>query len=209
MHANLAPGETLLPGTREALATLFAEPDVEAVLLPLVPEGDGALPRAARGYLRRWDARFVHRQNFFAPASRTVTRAPLRGWRNADAAPLLARAIDGGRRVEALPGHGVATPLARDLGAWASSFRDEGRAWGRLAAQEPRFAPFLPALSRAGWWRHNVAQMPRRTIEVLEAVRTPRLLPWALHVTREAAWTGGCAQAYGRVRASRLFPFPF
>lgn len=190
--ANLAPGEALAPGTADALDALFVAPDVDAALLPLVPEGAGAWQRAARTYLARWDARFVHRMNFYAPASRTVTRAPLPGPRNADAAPALAASIDHGRRVEALPAHGVVSPIARDLGTWVGAFREEGRAWGALAAREPRFAPFLPALDARGWWRHNLQQMPRRTIEVFEAVREPRALPWALHALREAAFTRGC-----------------
>lgn len=196
MHADLAPGESLLPGTREALAALFAQPDVEAVLLPLVPAGEAPFPRAARRYLAAWDRRFVHRQNFYAPASRCVTRAPLAGWRNADAAPLLADAIARGARVEALPRHGVATPIARDLAAWVGHFRAEGEAWGALAAREPRFAPFLPATRRRDWWRHNLRQLPRRTIEELEALRTPAPLPWALHLAREAAFTAGCVTSF-------------
>lgn len=199
-HANLARGESLLPGAAEALDACFAEPDVEAVLLPLVPVGDHALARAARDYLRAWDARFVHRQNFFAPASRAVTRAPLAGWRNADAATTLAASIGTGQRVEALPEWGVSSPIAQDLGTWVSTFRDEGHAWGALAARDPRFAPFLPALTRRAWWRHNVAQLPRRTIEVLEAVRAPRPLLWGLHELREAAWTRGCVEGHHGAR---------
>lgn len=195
MPANLAPGERLLPGAAEAAEALLAEPDVAAVLVPLVPEGEHALARAARTYMRAWDRRFVHRMTFFAPGARVATREPL-GWRAAEAAPLLADAIEAGRRVEALPAHGVAAPIARDLDAWARAWRDEGAAWGRLAARDARFAPFLPALSRRAWWRHNVRQLPRRVIEELEAVRAPAPAPLALHLLRESAWTGACWRAY-------------
>lgn len=194
MHANLAPGETLLPGAQEELRRLFAQPDVEAVLLPLVPQGEAPMPRAARRYLAAWDRRFLHRQNLFAPASRAVTRAPLAGWRNADAAPLLAQALARGARVEALPACGVVTPIARDLSSWVAHFRSEGEAWGALAARDASFAPFLPARSRGGWWRHNLRQLPRRVIEELEAVRSPAPLPLLLHLVREAAFADGCAR---------------
>lgn len=192
MHVQLAAGERLAPGAEQALAALFERPEVEAVLLPVVPEGEGALAVSARRYMAEWDRRFVHPQNFFAPASRAATRRPLPGPRNAEAAPCLADAIAGGRRVEALPGAGVLSPLARDLDAWLRWHRAEGLAWGALAAREPRFAPFLPARSASGWWRHNVREAPRRVVEELESVRRPDALALLLHLTREAAWTGGC-----------------
>jgi len=176
------------------LDALFHEADVEAVLLPLVPQGEGAFPRAARRYLAAWDRRFLHRQNFFAPATRCATRAPLAGARNADAAPVLAAAIARGARVEALAAAGVATRMGDDLARWVAHFRAEGEAWGSLAAREPAYAGFLPALTRRGWWRHNLLQLPRRTIEVLEAVRSPSPLPLALHLAREAAFTAGSAR---------------
>lgn len=196
MHANLAPGERLLPGTAEAAAALLAREGVEAVLVPLAPEGDASLARAARRYVAAWDRRFVHRMNFFAPASRVLTRAPLSGWRNADAAPVLADAIARGGLVEALPSSGVATPIARDLEAWRAWAAEEGAAWGALAAREPRFAPFLPVLSRAAWWRHNVLHHWRRDVEALEAVRRPDALALLLHLVREATWTGACRRAF-------------
>lgn len=198
MHVALAPGETLLPGTQEALDVLFARADVDAVLLPLVPQGEGALPRAARTHLATWDARFLHRQTFFAPASRAATRAPLPGPLNAHAAPYLADTIGRTRVVEALPAHGVVTGIGRDMGTWVAHFREEGRAWGWLAAREPRFRPFLPALTRAGWWRHNVLQAPRRTGEILQAQRSAAPLPWLLHLAAESAFTGACAEAAAR-----------
>lgn len=198
MHANLAPGESLLPGTRAAAEALLAEPDVAAVLVPLVPAGAGPLPRAARRYLAAWDRRFVHRQNFYAPASRCLTRAPLPGPRNADAAPFLAGAVAGGARVEALPEAGVASPVGHDLARWIAHFRSEGEGWGALASRDPSYAGFLPALRRGAWWRHNVLQVSRRTIEELEAVRSPAPLPWLLHLAREAAFTGGSVRGHGQ-----------
>ena len=195
MHVHLAPGESLLPGTREALEALFADPLVDAALLPMVPAGEGAFPRAARRYLAAWDARFLHRQNFFAPASRVAARVPLPGPRNADAAPHLAALLDQGRLVETA-GPGVATPVAADLGAWTRWAREEGRAWGALAARDARFRGFLPALGRGAWWRHNVLQMHRRAVEVHQAVRRPAPAAWLLHATREAVWTGGCAEGF-------------
>lgn len=200
MHVPLAPGERLAPEARPLLEALFARPEVEAVLLPVVPEGEEALARAARRYMAAWDRRFVHPQNFFAPASRVASRAPLPGYLNAEAAPILADAIASGRRVEALPGVGVLSPLARDLDAWLRFHREEGRGWGRLAARAPRFARFLPATTPAAWWRHNVRESGRRVVEELEAVRRADPLPLLLHVTREAAWTGGCVEA---LRAAR------
>ena len=199
MHVHLAPGESLLPGTREALDAAFADPRVEAVLLPLVPEGRGLFPAAARRYLAAWDARFLHRQNFFAPASRVAARAALPGHRNADAARHLADALAHGRLVEALPGGsglGVSTPVARDVGAWARWAREEGRAWGRLAAEDARFRGFLPVRARRAWWRHNVAGAAHRLVEVHQAMRGPALSGWLLHATREAAWTAGCSDGF-------------
>lgn len=201
MHIALAPGETLLPGTREALDALFAREEVEAVLVPLVPRGDDALQRAARRYLAAWDRRYLHPQNFFAPACRVATRAPLAGWRNADAAPMLADALAQGRRIEALdgeaardgPSKGVSSPLGDDLAAWIAHFRDEGSAWGALARRDARFRPYLPALSRGKWWRHNVLQAGRRTIEIIEAVRAPAPIVLLLHLARESAFGAGCA----------------
>lgn len=196
MHAHLLPGESLLPGTEEATRRLFEDPRVEAVLVPLVPQGEGVLARAARRYLAAWDARFLHRQNFFAPATRVLARRPLGGARNGELAPALARILDEGRFVEALTsGGGVAAPVADSVGAWVAWARDEGSAWGALAAREPRFAPFLPVLTRGAWWRHNVAQAPSRTVEALQAFRRPEGLPLLLHVTREAAFTGACREA--------------
>lgn len=196
MHANLGPGERLGSGAGEAAAKLLEDPRVAAVLVPLRPEGAHALARAARAYLAAWDRRFVHRQNHFLPAGRVVTRGPLPGFRSADAAHFLADAIREGRFVEALPEHAVATPIARDLDAWLRAFEAEGRAWGRLAARDPRFPPFLPARSWRGWARHNLRQAPRRVIEVLEAVRRPAPLVLTLHHVREAAWTAGCVRGW-------------
>lgn len=198
MHVHLAPGERLLPGAEAQLDALFARPEVEAVLLPIVPEGDGRLARAARRYMAEWDRRVVHAQNYFAPASRVAARRELPGHRNGDLAPFLADAIAAGRRVEALPGCGVASPLARDLDAWVRFHQAEGAAWGALAAREERFRRFLPATTAAAWWRHNVRQAPRRVVEELEGVRTLAPLPLLLHLTREAAWTGACVGAYRR-----------
>lgn len=184
MHAALAPGESLLPGARERLDALFADARVEAALVPLVPQGPGALPRAARRYLDVWDARLLHAQNFFAPAARVASRAPIAAWRNADAAPLLADVIARGGRVEALREGGVATRIADDLSAWSAHFRAEGHAWAALAASDARFRRFAPA----PWWRHNVAQAGRRVTELLEARRSPDPLALALHLARESAF---------------------
>lgn len=188
MNVSLAPGESLLPGTSEALDELFADARVEAVLLPLVPQGERALARAARRYLGAWDRRFLHAQNYFAPAARVVSRTPLPGPRNADAAPALAALLDQGGRVEALATHGVATRVGDDLSAWTGHFRAEGEAWGALAARDPRFSAFLPP----PWWRHNVAQLGRRVIEGAQALRSVAPLPLLLHLTRESAWSQGC-----------------
>ncbi|HVM44333.1 MAG TPA: hypothetical protein VM582_00255 [Candidatus Thermoplasmatota archaeon] len=185
MHVQLAPGESLLPDARARLEALFEDARVEAVLLPLVPQGERALPRAARRYLAAWDARLLHPQNFFAPAARVASRAPLAGWRNADAAPALADALAAGRRVEALRESGVATRIADDLGAWTRHFRAQGEAWARLARERPDLARFAPP----SWWRHNVAQAGRRVIEALEATRAPDPLVLALHLAREAAYS--------------------
>lgn len=204
MHVALAPDEALLPGAREAIGRAFDDPAVAAALLPLVPQGSAPLARAARTYLARWDGRFLHPQNYFAPAARVALREPAPGWRNGDWAPRLAEAIDEGRRVVALPAAGVASPLASDLGAWARHFRAQGLAWGALAARDARYAGFLPARGWSGWARHNLREQPRRTIEALQAVRTPAPLPWVLHVVREAAWSGGCARGYRS--PSRLSP---
>jgi hypothetical protein len=192
VHVHLAPGESLSPGTREALDALFDDPRVGAVLLPLLPMGEGAFPRAARRYLAAWDVRFLHRQNFFAPASRVASRAALPGPRNADAAPTLAALLDVGGRIEALHEGGVSTPIARDLGAWTAWAREEGRAWGALAARDARFRGFLPATTRPAWWRHNVAGAGHRLVEIHQAVKAPAPLAWLLHASREAAWTAGC-----------------
>jgi hypothetical protein len=187
MHLNLAPGEDLLPGTREAVGGLLARPGVDAVLMPLVPQGDGILQRAARRYLAAWDGRYLHAQNFFAPATRVATRAMLPGWRNADAAPTLQEALAKGHRVEALrePGLGIACGIADDLAAWGAHFAAEGAAWRALAARDARFRGFTPA----PWWRHNAAQAPHRAVELLRATRRPDPLAWALHATRESAFT--------------------
>lgn len=186
MHVALAPGESLLPGTREALGKLFEDPRVAAVLVPLVPRGERALARAARRYLDAWDARFLHTQNFFAPATRVATREACRGWRNADHAPALADAIAAGARIGALrEGGGVATRIADDLAAWSAHFRAEGRAWAVLAAREARFARFAPP----PWARHNAFQAARRVIEVLEARRAADPLVVGLHLARESAFS--------------------
>lgn len=198
VHVALAPGERLRAGTRERLDRLFAsDPDVGAALLPLVPEGDGWFPRTARRYAAAWDARFLHRQNWFVPLARVASRAPLPGHRAADAAPHLADLIQSGRaRVEVLPEGGVDTGLARDLESWTRWASEEGLAWGRLAARDARFPPFLPALSWGGWTRHNVVQSGRRLVEVLQARRSPDAGAWLLHATREAAWTAGCVRGF-------------
>lgn len=203
VHVALAPGERLRAGTREALEALLAsEPAVGAVLLPLVPEGEGWFPRTARRYVGAWDARFLHRQNWFVPLARVASRMPLPGHRAADAAPHLADLIQRGQStVEVLagaPDAGVDTPLARDLGAWTAWASEEGDAWGRLAARDRRFPPFLPALSWGGWARHNVLQSGRRLVEVLQARRGPDAGAWLLHATREAAWTAGCVRGFAR-----------
>lgn len=202
VHVALGPGETLLPGTADAVAKVLEDARVEAVLLPIVPSGAGPLPRAARRYLRAWDARLLHAQNFFAPATRVATRAQVSGHRNADAAPALARALDEGRRIEALREGGVASPVARDLGAWVAWAREEGAAWGALAARDARFARFVTAPTRGAWAKHNVWRAPRRMGEVLEATRTARLLPVVLHATREAAFTGAAGRAYRQSQQS-------
>ena len=208
VHASLGPGETLLPEARDAAAKLLEDPRVAAVLVPLLPEGDAPLPRAARRYMAAWDARLLHRQTFYAPGARVLTRSisegedaglqgrvgareALAGWRAADAAPFLARAIDEGRAVEALPAAGVATPVARDLEAWLAWARREGAGWGALARRDARFRPFAPA----SWWGHNVLRAHRRAGEVAQAMRRADPLATLLHVTREAAWTGACLRA--------------
>lgn len=185
MHVALAPGESLLPDARAPLATLFEDPRVEAVLVPLVPQGEHALARAARRHLALWDARLLHAQNYFAPAARVASRAPLPGWRNADAAPRLAEALARGGRIEALRGAGVACRIADDLGAWTAHFRAEGAAWRALAARDARFARLAPP----PWWRHNVAQVARRVIELLEAQRRVDPLVLGLHLARESAFS--------------------
>lgn len=187
MYVALAPGESLLPGTRDAIDRIAADPSVEAILLPLVPQGEHALARAARRYLAAWDGRFLHAQNFFAPAARIASRSALPGWRNADAAPALADALDSGRRIEALrsPGAGVGCDIARDLAAWSAHFASQGHAWAQVAARDPRFARFAPA----PWWRHNVWQAGRRSVEILQATRHADPLVWILHVQREAAFS--------------------
>ncbi|HUR68270.1 MAG TPA: hypothetical protein VM370_03420 [Candidatus Thermoplasmatota archaeon] len=208
MHLALAPGEELLPGTRERLEELFHDARVAAVLVPLVPRGEGALQRAARRYLAAWDGRFLHPQNFFAPATRVATRsrsegadalpasaarAHVAGPRNADAAPQLADALARGLRIEALRAGGVGCDIARDLSAWSSHWRAEGAAWGARAASEPEFARFAPA----PWAKHNVAQLGRRTVEILQASRRPDPLVWLLHVTRESAYSRGTPTTIG------------
>jgi hypothetical protein len=210
VHVALAPGESLLPGTREALDGLFEDPLVDAVLLPLVPAGEGALARAARAYLAAWDRRFLHRQNFFAPASRVASREPMPGPRNADATPRLAAALAKGLVIEALVASGdaggVSTPIARDLGAWVAWAREEGAAWGALAARDARFLGFIPVRSAPAWARHNVLRVAHRCGEVLEATRRVRPTVLLLHTTREAAWTGGAVRALRRARDASLGP---
>lgn len=195
MEVALLDEERLLPGARDEAQRLLDE-GAAFVLLRVEPEGERALARAARAYMARWDARFVHRQTWYAPMARVASRAPLPGPRLADAAPLLADAIGRGERVEAVAAPGVASALARDLDAWVRAWRAEGRAWGRAAASDARMRPFLPAVDRRGWWRHNVRQMPRRAIEVAEAARGPKPLHGLLHATREAAFTGGCVAGF-------------
>lgn len=195
MEVALLPGERLLPDARDEAARLLDE-GAAFVLLRVEPEGGAALARAARAYMRAWDARFVHRQTWYAPMARVAAPAPLPGARLADVAPLLADAIARGGRVEAVAAPGVVAPMARDLDAWLRAWREEGRAWGRAAARDVRVRPFLPALDRPGWWRHNVRQLGRRAIEVAEASRGPKPLGWLLHSTREAAWTGGCVAGF-------------
>lgn len=185
MQIALAPGESLLAGARESLEKLFDDARVAAVLVPLVPQGERALARAARRYLGLWDARFLHRQNFFAPATRVASRVAADGWRNADAAPLLADAIASGARVEALREGGVASRIADDLSAWTAHFRAEGRAWAALAARDARFARFAPP----PWARHNALQAGRRLIEILEAQRALDPLVVGLHLARESAFS--------------------
>lgn len=187
MYVQLAPGESLLPGTRDALTPFLADPRVEAVLVPLVPQGDHALARAARRYLAAWDARLVHSQNFFAPAARVASRHAPAGPRNAHAAPMLADALAGGKRIEALrvPAAGVATHIGDDLGAWSAHFRAEGRAWSELALRDPRFGGFAPP----AWARHNLVQIGRRVIEILEARRGVDPLVVGLHLARVSAFS--------------------
>jgi hypothetical protein len=189
VHVQLAPGESLPDATRAAAQAALADPRVAGVLLPLRPEGERALARAARRYLAAWDARFLHDMNYFAPAVRVATREALPGPRNADAAPFLADALDKGLRVVALRDAPVAWTL-RDLSAWTAWARAEGEAWGALAARAPRFRGFLPPR----WATHNVRQLPRRVIEELQAVRSPAPLPLLLHLARESAFAHGCAQ---------------
>jgi hypothetical protein len=177
----------------EAASRLLEDPRVAAVLVPLRPTGEGALARAARRYVAAWDRRLLHRQNLFVPGARVVARAPLPGWRAADAAPELARAVDAGADVEPLPAGAVLTPIARDLGGWIAWAREEGAAWGALAAREARFRPFVPT---EGWWIHNVARSHRRVGEAAQAMRRADPLAALLHVTREAAWSGACLRAY-------------
>lgn len=191
MIIALAPGESLLPGTSEAIGALFDDPRIGAILLPLVPQGAGALPRAARRYLAAWDRRFLHPQNFYAPATRVATRTAPAGWRNAEAAPQLASLLATGARIEALTegALGVASGIGRDLGAWNAHFRAEGEAWGALARRDPTYARFLPPQ----WWRHNLAQLGRRVIEEAQAVRSPAPLPLLLHLARESAFSAGAS----------------
>lgn len=195
---RLAPGETLLPGTAEAVAALLDDPKVAGVIAPLVPQGDHALARAARRYLAAWDGRLLHDQTFYAPATRCALRhvpdtwAPHAGhvgptWRNADAAPHLADAMARGARIVALRDGGIACRIADDLGAWNAHFRAEGAAWTELARRDPRFARFAPD----PWARHNVAQIGRRVIEVLQATKRVDPLVWTLHLARESSFTSG------------------
>lgn len=207
MHVVLAPGETLLPGTQEALREAFLDPGVGAVLLPLVPTGRTTFARAARRYVAAWDARFLHPMNYFVPAGRVALREPVSpGHCTAHAAPHLAALIDAGCRVEALPRSGVASPVGNDLGAWVAWARREGHAWGRLAARDASFRGFLPALSKAGWLRHNVIQSHRRVIEITQALRRAAPLEIGLHLAREAAWTRGCVEGFREGSRQRRGP---
>jgi len=207
----LAPGETLDRAAREGLAAMFhAEARLDIVLLPLRPAGASALERAATTYLSRWDRRFVHRMTVYAPAARVAVRDPaaakalaaaaeiagVPAWTNAAWAPLAAGAIAAGRLVEARADLAVATPIARDLEVWREHFRAQGRAWGRLAARDAGLARFAPPPSRAAWWRHNVRQVHRRLIEVLEGTSSASPLVIGLHVVREAAFTAGASQTF-------------
>ena len=185
VHVALGPGEALLPGTRAALDALFEDARVVAVLVPLVPQGEHALARAARRYLDVWDARFLHAQNFFAPATRLAMREPIGGFRNAEVAPLLADIIATGGRVAALRHAGAAARLASDLSSWTAHFRAEGRAWAELAARDVRFARFAPP----PWARHNAVQAARRIIEILQARRALDPLVVGLHLARESAFS--------------------
>jgi hypothetical protein len=187
VHIQLAPGEVLAPGTRALAEACLAQPGVEAVLLPLRPAGDWALARAARRYLAAWDARFLHPMNFYAPAARAVTRVPMTGPRNADAAPYLADLLATGARIEALADAPVLAPIAADLGTWTSWARAEGEAWGRAGRTDPRLRPFVDGR----WARHMVQQLPRRVIESLQATKSAAPLPLVLHLARESAFTAG------------------
>lgn len=198
MRLHLAPGERADAATLTRAAALLDDPRIAAVLVPLVPDGDSRTARAARRYMSAWDARLVHDQTAWAPGARVATREPLPGWRAADAAPTLQRALDEGRIVRALRDGRVETPLARDLDKWIAWAREEGAAWGALARRDPRFARLSPAQSWSGWAKHNVLQLTRRAGEVAQATRRGDAGATWLHLAREAAWTG----AY--VRALRL-----
>lgn len=194
VHFALAPGESLLPGIAERIATV--PPDVAAVILPLAPQGEGRVALAARRYFAAWDARYHHDQTYYAPAARIASRVKLPGWTAADGAPTLARALDAGERVIALREPCVATHVAGSLDTFIAWSREEGAAWGRLARRDARFAPFATR-SRAAWWRHNVFEAHRRAGEVAQATRRFDPAVTLLHLARGSAWSGACALAYG------------
>lgn len=167
--------------------------DGDAVLIPIRPAGNTRLARAAREYMKAWDARYIHPMTCYAPGARVATREALPGPRAAQAAPFL-----WGRRVSASPSAHVESPIAESLDAWVTWARDEGEAWGELSRRDPRFARFSPVSSWPSWWRHNAFQVTRRVGEVAQSMR--RLSPLAayLHVIREAAWCGGFVRATRR-----------
>lgn len=200
MPLHLAPGERAAPGAEDAAARALADPRVAAVLVPIVPTGDGAVPRAAARLMRAWDARLLHDDTWYALGARVATSGgrQVPGWRAADAAPILARALDAGERVVALRSAAVESPVARDLDAWVAWAREEGAAWGALARREPRFARVLVATTRRAWWSHNVVHVSRRAGEAAQALRRADPAATYLHLLREATFSGAAVRAMGR-----------